>query len=128
MATDLRASASLILAGLAARGQTNCPASITSTGDTNISNRNCPGWAARIRRIKGLSRMDDFEQSVVEYYRRHIGRHWEGAPPFTSWLGRPHRFRGSGFRGGRLVVARNGQSTGLLHGGVQAAIMETSSA
>ena len=42
MATDLRASVSLAIAGLAAEGETTCTASITSTAATSGSRRSSP--------------------------------------------------------------------------------------
>ena len=45
MATDLRASASLVIAGLAADGETSWIVSITSIADTNVSKKSCNRWA-----------------------------------------------------------------------------------
>ena len=47
MATDLRASVSLILAGLVANGTTEVSRVITWIGVTNVSNKNSPSWVRR---------------------------------------------------------------------------------
>jgi len=52
MATDLRASVSLLLAGLAAQGETEVPESITSIVGTN-HRRELSRIGAHIRRVKG---------------------------------------------------------------------------
>ena len=50
MASDLRASASLVIAGLAAEAKPRCSASTTWTGGMKASRRNSMPWGARIRR------------------------------------------------------------------------------
>jgi len=44
MATDLRASASLVLAGLVAQGETRVDRCTTSTAATNVSKKNSVSW------------------------------------------------------------------------------------
>ena len=52
MASDLRASASLVLAALVARGETSSTVSTTSIADTNASKRKLSGaWCVKSRRF-----------------------------------------------------------------------------
>jgi UDP-N-acetylglucosamine 1-carboxyvinyltransferase len=53
MATDLRASASLVLARWSPKAAPRSNASTTSTAATRRSRRNCSSWGAKIRRTPG---------------------------------------------------------------------------